>query len=200
MEYKKIHPKYYLTTKSVFITSLVVAILVILGIWLLRIGKNRTLFENSLLSTSILSTAFFLFLFFGLYYGIKLKENLGSITDRINADKIPTLDGMDFHGGDGVPSVDGDGIGGIILGIIVWLLASVVLVFVITFLGAMLWILILVFTAMLYWIFFRALRFVFKNSPKTRQNLSLSLQYALFYTFLYNCWIYGVILATHYLM
>lgn len=199
MEYKKIHPKYYLTTKSVFITSLVVAILVILGIWLLGIGKNRTLFENSLLSTSILSAAFFLFLFFGLFYDVKLKDNLGSITDRINTDKIPTLDGLDFSEGS-VPDVDGDSVGGIILGLVIWLLVSIVFVFVITFLGAMLWILILVFAAMLYWIFFRALRFVFKNSPKTRQNLSLSLQYALFYTFLYNCWIYGVILATHYLM
>lgn len=197
MEYKKINPRDYLNTKSVFITSLIGISLTILGIWLLGIGENRTLFENSLLSTSILSLTFFLFLSIGLYNGIKLKDNLGSITDRINADKIPTLDGFDFSEGS-VPDVDGDSIGGIILGIIIWLVVSVVLVFVIVFLGALLWILILVFTAMLYWIFFRALRFVFKNSPKTRHNLSLSLQYALFYTLLYNSWIYGIILVSHY--
>jgi hypothetical protein len=65
--------------------------------------------------------------------------------------------------------------------------------------GAVLWTGIIVFMAMLYWIFFRALRLVFKNSNKCKDNLTTSVAYGLGYTTLYNFWIYGIILSTHYL-
>ncbi len=173
----------------------------IIAIWLLGLGQHRTLFENSILSTTILSIAFFLFLTIGLYNGVKLKDDLGKITDKINRDNMPDMSGLDFSSGE-IPDIDGDGegIAGIILGILVWILVSVILVFLIWFFGAILWTLVLVFSAMLYWIFFRALRLVFKNSNKCKNDLVKSIYYGAIYTILYNFWIYGIIMISHYLI
>jgi hypothetical protein len=85
------------------------------------------------------------------------------------------------------------------LGIVVWIIFTIGILAFVWLLGILLWPLILVFIAMLYWIFFRAQRLVFKNANKCKWNLAMSLVYAIAYTTLYNFWIYGIILATHYL-
>jgi hypothetical protein len=190
--------KRLVTTKTVFTVTIVVAVLTVLSIWLFGLGQHRTLFENSILSTSILSVAFFLFLAVGLYKGIKLKDDLGKITDKINMEKIPNLSGgleFPFDIADAV-----EGIGAILLGILTWLLFTLLIVFFIWLFGALLWPMILVFVAMLYWIFFRALRLVFKNSHKCKGDLITSITCGLGYTILYNFWIYGILLVTHYLI
>lgn len=189
----------YLTTKKIFIISIIVAALTIIGIWIFGLGQHRTLYENSVLSTTILSVAFFLFLAINLYRGVKLKDDLGRITDRItDKNKMPDLSGLNLSG-DSIPDVGGDGIAGVIVGIIAWLLISILLVFLLWFFGAVLWVIVLIFAAMLYWIFFRALRLVFKNSNKCKNKISKSVSYALFYTVLYNFWIYGIIVLSGYL-
>lgn len=198
--YMKTTNKRLVTTKTVFTVTIVVAVLTVLSIWLFGLGQHRTLFENSILSTSILSVAFFLFLAVGLYKGIKLKDNLGKITDKIKIEKIPDLSGAaEFPSYIDIPDA-AEGIAMVLLGISVWLLFSVLIILFIWFFGALLWPMILVFAAMLYWIFFRALRLVFKNSNKCKGNLTTSIAYGLGYTTLYNFWIYGIILTTHYLI
>jgi hypothetical protein len=190
--------KKFVTTRTVFTVTIVVTVLTVLGIWLFGLGQHRTIFENSILSTSILSVAFFLFLTIGLYKGIKLKDDLGKITDKIKIDKMPDLS----HGSElpsDIPDI-GEAIAGVILGILVWILFSILLLLFVWFFGAVVWTMILVFVAMLYWIFFRALRLVFKNSNKCKSDLPTSVAYGLGYTTLYNFWIYGVILAIHYLI
>jgi hypothetical protein len=190
--------KRLITSKTVFTVSIFVVGLTTLSIWLFGLGQHRTIFANSILSVSILSVAFFLFLTVGLYKGMKLKDDLGKITDRIKTDKIP-----DLSSGVDLPSqipVIGDEIAGVILGIILWIVFSILLLLFVWLFGAILWTAILVFAAMLYWIFFRALRLVFKNSNKCKGNLTTSVLYGLSYTTLYNSWIYGIILATHYLI
>lgn len=189
----------YLTSKKVFTVTLIVFALTIIAIWLFGLGQHRTLFENSLLSTTILSIAFFLFLTVSLYSGVKLKDDLGKITDKIKKESILDVSGIDLSGAD-VPDIGGDDIGGILIGILMWIFVSVILVFLIWFFGAILWILVLVFSAMLYWIFFRALRLVFKNSNKCKNDLAISIYYGLIYTILYNFWIYGIILTSHYII
>ncbi|WP_276978417.1 hypothetical protein [Flavobacterium filum] len=185
------------TSKIVFTITLVVIVLTILSIWLFGLGQHRTIFENSILSTTILSIAFFLFLTIGLYKGIKLKDDIGKLTNKIKIDKISNLsDSLEFPSD--IPDV-GEGIAGIILGILAWFLFSILLLIFIWFFGAIIWTMILVFVAMLYWIFFRALRLVFKKSNKCKGKLTTSIVYGLGYTTLYNFWIYGIILATHYL-
>lgn len=196
-EIKKTY-KNFVTSRTIITVSIIVAVLTILSIWFFGLGQHRTIFENSLLSTSILSIAFFLFLTIGLYKGIKLKDDIGKITDKIKIDKMPDLStGLELPGD--IPDA-GEGFAGIILGILAWFLVSILLLLFIWFFGAVFWTMILVFAAMLYWIFFRALRLVFKNSNKCKENLSRSVAYGLGYTTLYNFWIYGIILATHYLV
>lgn len=196
-EIKKTY-KNFVTSRTIITVSIIVALLTILSIWLFGLGQHRTIFENSLLSTSILSIAFFLFLTIGLYKGIKLKDDIGKIADKIKIDKMPDLStGLELPGD--IPDA-GEGFAGIILGILAWFLVSILLLLFIWFFGAVFWTMILVFAAMLYWIFFRALRLVFKNSNKCKENLSRSVAYGLGYTTLYNFWIYGIILATHYLV
>lgn len=190
--------KSFLETKLLSYSTLGIIILVILSVWLSGTGSHRSLFQNSILSTSILAVVFFLFISLGLYFGLKLKENIGNILtkERIKkmSDKTPEMGNFDFDG----PAV-GDGIGGIILSIILWILISVVLIFLLYCLGVFFWVVILLFTAMLYWIFFRALRLVFKNSRHCKGKLLRSLGFGFFYSFLYISWIYGIIFLVNYL-
>jgi hypothetical protein len=185
-----------LTTKNIFRISGIVCFLTVLLVWLVGMKSHQSLFHNSLITTSILSFAFLLFIFTGLYKGVKLKDNLGSITNQYDREKVKDLKDSinvveDF-------SFVSDGIGGIIANFLLSLLASFLLGFLIAFFFAFFWITILLFAAMLYWIFFRALRLVFKKSSYCKGNYLKSLQYALGYTVLYNFWIYVIILTIPY--
>jgi heme O synthase-like polyprenyltransferase len=184
------------TTKTIFTITIVVVILTIVCIWLFGLGKHRTIFENSLLSTSILSIVFFLFISAGLYQGIKLKDDIGKLTDKLNPSKFPNLSNS-LHGTEITPV--GDGILGIVISIGLWLVMTVLITLFIWLFGAVLWTGVIVFVAMLYWVFFRALRMVFKNSNKCKDNLTSSIMYGIAYTALYTFWIYGIIFYTSYL-
>ena len=187
-----------ITTKNLFYVSLLVIVLTITSIWFFGLGQHRTLFVNSLLSTTILSTAFFLFIAIGLFKGIKLKDDIGKLTDQIKFNNLPDVSGGLEFPSDGLDI--GEGIGGIIVGIIVWIIFSILLLLFIWVFSTVVWAMILVFAAMLYWIFFRALRLVFKNSNECKNNLTKSIAYGIGYTVLYNFWIYGIILISHYLV
>lgn len=188
----------FLETRVLSYSTLGIIILVILSVWLSGESSHRSLFQNSVLSASILATAFFLFISLGLYYGLKLKDNVGKILnhERIKkiSDKVPLIDGFEFE-----PLDIAEGIGGIILSIVFWFLFSVIITFLLYILGVFFWAAILLLAAILYWIFFRALRLVFKNSGKCKGNLLKSLTFGLFYSFLYISWIYGIIFLANYL-
>jgi hypothetical protein len=186
-----------INTKNLFLISIIVVTLTIISVWYYGIGNHKTVIENSLISTSILSISFFLFISISLYNGVKLKDNIGKITDKFDTDKIdylkdilPTDDGGDFD--------IGEGIAGIILSIIFWFIATIIISYLFFFFGAIVWFSILIFLAMLYWIFFRALRLIFKKSAKCSGNVEKSMYYGLTYTLLYNFWIYGIIFLTAY--
>jgi hypothetical protein len=194
----KFPKRLFLETKLLSYSTLGIIILVILSVWLSGRDSHRSLFQNSILSTSILAAVFFLFISVGLYYGLKLKENVGKILhkERLKSysDKAPIINGFDSD----PPSV-GDGIGGIILSIVLWIVFSIVLIFLSYILGLLFWASVLLLAATLYWIFFRALRLVFKNSGKCKGNLLKSLTFGLFYSFLYISWIYGIIFLANYI-
>lgn len=196
--HSEIAPKvrYMLTTKNVFTNTLIVVVLTIVAIWLFGLGKHRTIFENSILSTTVLSISFFLFIAIGLFKGVKLKDNIGKLTDQLKLSEMPDFSEV-ASGADFVEA--GDGIGGIIIGIILWIVATIIIALFLWLFGVVVWTGIIVFMAMLYWIFFRALRLVFKNAARCKNNLTLSIGYGLAYTFLYNIWIYGIILIAHYI-
>ncbi|MFL9832824.1 hypothetical protein [Chryseobacterium terrae] len=194
----KFQKKTLLETKWLSYLTLAIIILVILSVWLSGTDSHRSLFQNSIVSTSILAGAFFIFISSGLYFGWKLKDNVGPILHRETVKKysdnisLPDVSGFDQ------PIVE-DGIGGVIASIILWFLISLLLAFLLYFLGFFFWAAILFFAAMLYWIFFRALRLVFKNSRKCKGNLLKSFAFGFFYSFLYISWIYGIIFLANYL-
>jgi len=184
-------------SKKIFTISLISIVITILSVWFYGIGKHKTVIENSLISTSILSIAFFLFIAISLYNGTKLKDGLGKLTDKFDSKKLNFLKEMNADGGFGhsMPEI-GEGIGGIIMSIILWLLATIIISYLFFALGTIIWLSILVFLGMLYWIFFRALRLIFKKSSECSGNIERSIFYGFTYTILYNFWIYGIILLT----
>lgn len=194
----KLPERYFLKTKLLSYSTLAVIVLVILSVWLSGKDHHRSLFQNSILSTSILAGVFFLFISLGLYYGLKLKDNVGNILnkERIKkySDKTPGIDGFDFD----PPSV-GDGIGGAIISVVLWLIFSIVLIFFSYFVGLFFWSAILFLAAILYWIFFRVIRQVFKNSRQCKGNIVKSMGFGFFYSFLYISWIYGIIFIINYI-
>lgn len=103
-----------INSKSIFTVSVFVAVVTTLSVWLLDLGKHRTLFINSLLSVSILSAAFLLFIISGLYKGIKLRDNVGKVTNKFQF-KSFDVDGCGDIGG----CVDGEGV-------LAWLGAAII--------------------------------------------------------------------------
>jgi len=191
-------PKTYrlVESKDVFKISLIVTVLTILGIYFWGLGQHNTFFDNSIISTTILSIAFFSFITIGLFNGIKLKDNLGQVTDKFKTMDTSSVS-ADFAASG--PLVEGDGIGEIILSIVLWIVLAIAFAIALWIFSNVLVIAILTFIAMLYWVFFRALRLVFKNSNKSKGNLLESIKWGLTYTVLYNFWIYGIFILTNYL-
>ena len=183
-------------SKAVFTTSLIVIALTVIAVYFWGLGHHHTFFDNSIISTTILSIAFFSFVTIGLYKGIKLKDNLGAIIDKYRSVDVGDISAN-------LPSMEpidvGEGLAGIILGILLWLVIAVALSVGLWIFSNVLVIAVLIFVAMLYWIFFRALRLVFKNSNKSKGRLLESLKWGFVYTVLYNFWVYGIFILTHYL-
>jgi hypothetical protein len=191
-------PKTYrlIESKDVFKISLIVTVLTVLGVYFWGLGRHNTFFENSIISTTILSLAFFSFITIGLFNGVKLKDNLGQIVDKFKTVDTSSISPDLASSG---PIDVGEGIAGIIIGILLWIVMAIVLSIALWIFSNVLVIAILTFIAMLYWVFFRALRLVFKNSNKSKGDLMESIKWGFTYTILYNFWIYGIFILTTYL-
>ncbi|WP_250434700.1 hypothetical protein [Hanstruepera flava] len=182
----------YLKGKSVFIVSLLVIGITILTVYLTGINYNRSLTSNLYLSLGIIAISLFLFMTYGLYNGIGLIDNFPKFRNFKRGDIMgntsPTFD---------TPSIDvGDGIGGLILSILLWIGMTILLIVLLIFLEAIFWFSLFIILAMLYWIFFRALKFVFNKSKDTKGDIGISTIYSLTYTLLYVGWIFGIVYLT----
>jgi hypothetical protein len=187
-----------INTKNLFLIFIIVVTLTIISVWFYGIGNHKTVIENSLISTSILSISFFLFISISLYNGVKLKDNIGNLTNKFDSKKLNFLKEMNVDGFGHSMSEVGESIGGIILSVILWILATIIISFLFFALGTIIWLSVLVFSGMLYWIFFRALRLIFKRSSECNGNIKKSVFYGITYTLFYNFWIYGIIFLTAY--
>lgn len=167
-----------LTGKSTFLITIVIISSVILSVWLIGLTTERTVLENCIISASILIFSLFLFLTIGLYLGARVKNDMGDIRKSI---EIP-----DFHVGDGLTLGDtpdiGEGIGGIIISILLWFLISIIVSLILWALGVVIWFGIVVIVAVLYWIYYRALRKVFNYSSDCKGNFCKSIQVGLKYS------------------
>lgn len=182
----------FLKGKSIFIFSLIVIGVASLTVFLTGENYHRSVSSNLYLSLSIIAISLFLFMTFGLYKGIGLIDNFPKFRNfkKIDFSSTPdiTID---------MPDISiGDGIGGLIISVLVWIAMSILFVLLLVFLEALFWVSIFIIFAMLYWVFFRALKFVFKNSDKTKGDFGISTIYSLTYTILYVGWIYGVVFLT----
>ena len=129
---------------------------------------------------------------YGLYTGIGLIDNFPKFrnfqTGNLTGNASQTID---------MPSIDvGDGIGGLILSIVLWIAMSILFVVLLIVLEAVFWFSLFIILAMLYWIFFRALKFVFNKSKDTKGDIGISAVYSLTYTLLYVGWIFGIVYLT----
>ena len=178
----------YLKGKSVFIISLIVIGITILTVYLSGINYNRTLTSNLDLSLGIIGIGLFVFMSYGLYKGIGLVDNFPKYKDFKSGDIISSSGELPD-----MPSVDiGEGIGGILLSIVLWIAMTIFFVIVLIMLEAIFWFSLFVILTMLYWVFFRALKLVFNKANETKGNIGISMIYSLGYTILFTGWIFGI--------
>lgn len=165
--------------------------------YFLNITTPRALYENALIILSFMSCMLFILMGYGLYFGLKMKDTIGMLTDRIDTKKLP-----DFSGG--APDVSeligsmgsiAEGLGGFLIA----LLAAFIFVILGWTIVLLSWYFILFLAAILYWIVYRAIRIVLKYSMQCQGNWTLSLKYSFLYTLLYTSWVYGIILALHFI-
>ncbi len=182
----------YLKGKSVFIVSLLVIGITILTVYLTGENYNRNVTSNLYLSLTIIGTSLFLFMTYGLYKGIGLTDNFPKFKNfktgefLSNSRNLPDL-----------PSIDvGDGIGGLIVSILLWIGMTILFFILLILLEAIFWFSIFIILLMLYWVFFRALKFVFTKSKDTKDDIGISAIYSLSYTVLYLGWIFGIVYIT----
>lgn len=186
-----------LSAGNVALITAFVLVLTVVAVWLFGLGQHRTLFANSLISTTILFASFLVFITVGLYHGVKLRDDVGRLINRLTGLRWPSgFDNLDFATYE-VPHVDG--LLGFLSALAVGLLAAAAALVVVWLIGTVLWAGAIIFAAMLYWVFFRALRLIFKNSNRCRGQWADSLRQGIWYAGWYTVWVYAVIYAAHYL-
>jgi hypothetical protein len=175
-----------------------------LTVFVTGLDIKRSIYENSLITLTILSASFFCFLTTGLYFGLKLKDTLGKMTDKIKwvngAEGVDHSPGFHFPDIGGIEIGDvpsGDGCEGVIAGIFLWIIATVLIFIFLFFFGTILWAFMVIISAALYWVFYRAVRLVLKHGNKCKNDLYESIKMASSYTLLYTAWIYLIVFVLH---
>ncbi len=182
----------YLKGKSVFKVSLFVIGITILTVFLTSENYNRTVTSNLYLSLTVIGTVLFLFMTYGLYKGVGLTNNFPKFREFKSGELL-----ANSGNGADLPSIDvGDGIGGVIISILLWIAMTILLFVLLILVEAVFWVSIFIILAMLYWVFFRVLKLVFSKSKDTIGNIGISAVYSLGYTTLYLGWIFGIVYLT----
>lgn len=130
------------------------------------------------------------FLTVGLYRGARVQRQTEAPfrTPRVEADESP-----DPWSLDAMPDLPGDSILGIVVGILLWILMTLlVLGLFAIFVNAIVWLFAAVVIAV-YWLFYRALRQILIRGRRCRGNLLKSTGYAAFFTVLYTGWLMVVV-------
>ena len=185
--------KPYLKGKTIFIISLIVIAVTAVTVWLTGINYNRALTSNFYISLSIIGTLLFAFMTYGLYKGLGLQDDFPNYRNYTKG----SLFNYQAPGGFDSSETDvGDGLSGLILSILLWIVMSILILVAMLLLEAIFWFSLFIIIMMLYWVFFRALRQVFKHANMTSGNFTKAVAYSLSYTFLYLGWIFGIVFLT----
>jgi hypothetical protein len=182
-----------LSARTVTLLSVITILIVFVLVFLLG---HRSLLIEVERSIGILSIGLFLFLSHFLYRGVRIKD------EPLVRGRWKPIQGSDFFNvtsylPDVTPSFEfaGEGLGGIILSILSWIIFIIVIFFLLFVLANMVWGLIFVLAVIVYWIFYRALRLAFIKSRSCKGKVLSSLGYGLIYTIIYMGWIYGALVG-----
>lgn len=190
--------RHLINSRTVFLSTVIVAALIMLLVYLTGLENHRSLYRNSLITTTVLLIVFFCFIATGLYRGWKLKDTLGNFWNHFSKLKKPKRS-YDVSVDGGLEGLEvAEGVEAFVIVIIVWVLVALFGTIFFWFIGAFFWGIILVMAGLLYWIIFRAFRLIFKHSPACKGDLIRSVRIACIYSVAYVCWIYAVILISHY--
>ncbi|WP_046759009.1 hypothetical protein [Kordia jejudonensis] len=184
--------KTYLKGKSVFIVSLIVIIVTAITVYFFGSNYNRSITANFYISLGIIAVVLFLFLTYGLYKGIEIEDNFPKLKGFELKKKLSN----NFTATDILSLEMDEGIGGMIMSVILWIVVSIVFIFLLIVLETVLWFSAALILSMLYWVFFRAVRLVFAKGAETERHLQRSIMYAFGYTLLYIGWMYGIVYLT----
>jgi len=181
--------------KTLLIAFVTTVLIVVLLVYLTGLSSHRSILDNSVISLSLLAISFFLFLTFGLYNGLNVFDNYSHklhLSWKNAKNRMPDSLDSNFTTPTEIPDV-GEGIGGIIIGVIIWIVFTVALVILLWLVQAIIWLTLVLVAIAIYWIIIRALKLIFTKSNECENDLPKSGLYALGYTALYIGWIYGVI-------
>lgn len=182
-----------ITTQTVVFISIFVIFSIIVLDYFLVLKSHKTLYENALFVVSFAALSLFIFITVGLHRGIKLRDNIGNLTDHIDTKKLPDIGGGDISGTmEGLGGMS-EGLGGLAIAII----SAIALVIIAWTLLLSSWFLLILLAAMFYGVYFRALRLVFKKSLLCKGDILLSSKYGILYSTLYTSWIFIIIFALH---
>ena len=166
-----------------------------------RLYPGRSVWSQLELATIILSTAFFVFLALALYCGVRVdaKERLRIRWVQWNETRLEDdLSGFDLST-TFTESLAAEGIGGIVLGIVLDILVSLALAVVVS---ALLWLglnlavgLALVVLVPGFYLFARSVRVAVARGRRCRGNVWRSGWYAVGYTVLYTGWFHLILLV-----
>lgn len=202
-------PKYLLLdAKSIAILSTIVVLLVSV---IVLAGLHRSLLTEFMIVLGILALSLFLFLFWGLYRGVRLDKNhpvykkekrdggdsLDIPNSSDNSDKSGDCGGGDAGGAapDAAPGIDiGFDLGEFTFILLAGIAVIAAIVFLIMFLPDIIFVIFLGF----YWLFYMAYRLVFRYSRRTKGDISKSLLYSIGYTIIYTGWFFILIQAIKY--
>ncbi len=149
--------------RTIFIVGLTATGLTFLIVYLTGIDFNRLLTSNLYISLSIISATVFIFLAFGMYKGIGVIDNPPKL---VGYEPGSILQGGSFPD---FPDI-GDGLGGIIFGIVLWIVLAILIVIGLLLLEAFFWLSLFVIFSILYWVFIRAVRLILFKSRKTKET------------------------------
>ncbi|MDY8137435.1 hypothetical protein [Aquimarina sp. 2201CG5-10] len=186
--------KTYLKGKSIFVVSLLVIGVTFLTVYLTGLQAHRSLTINLYVSLTIIASSLFIFMVYGLYKGVGLIDDFPKFMKFKKGDYI---DPGEISTETANLDIDvGDGIGALVLSILLWIAVTILFVFLLILLEAILWFSFFIILGMLYWLFFRALKFVFSKSSDTKGKIRVSVLYSISYTTLYIGWIFGIVYIT----
>ena len=180
--------------KTLLIALVSTIVVTVLLVYVTGLATHRSLLENFLISVTTIALFLFLFMAFGLYNGLNVLDNYShklQLTWKQAHKRMPDAFVPDMGSDVTIPDV-GDGIGGIVAGIILWVVFSIVLVTLLVVLQAVVWLAIVLLLIAIYWVMIRSLKLIFSKSAECEGDLAKSVVYAFGYTALYVGWIYGI--------